>query len=180
VNGEPANLFGTPGAEILYDDPASVYEHDIEPWWDPDEDSPRQIEEHTSRFAVDGLPSVDDVASWLAETYAEADMAPDDDGKTADRIADHQGVKVAAHALFEAARAVITYRWAENLVATHTITVDADGQPLCDGEPLYTEARPQPHACSRCGSRQWTKGEHVGPARRCMQCGHISPEPEAA
>lgn len=136
----PPNLFGLPDAETLYDDPAEVYETDIEPWVGDDRRS-WEIVEHASRWATDDVPDPDAIVDWIAETYAEGEMAPDDGNETENRIKASPAVRMAAEMLFGAVCGTITYRWADTEVETHEVTFTGDGEPLYDGKPLYGGAR---------------------------------------
>ena len=134
------HLFTIPGSEDAFDDPAAAYEADIEPWADGHDRRPREIEEYTSFTAAKALPAADDVVTWVSETFGDGDYAPNDHGVTCERIESDPEVKAAAEAFLAVVASKITYRWCDELVATHTVTWDADGSPLLDGEPLYRPA----------------------------------------
>lgn len=145
------NLFGVPDAEVLYDSIAEVYESEFEPFFDgvEERDASRHmtVEEQGSRYATDGVPEPWRIIEWIVDTYDDGDMAPDDDGRTGRKIAESLAVKAAAQALYDAACAAVSYRWADGvIVATHRITWDANGDPLVDGEPMYRPASPDPGA----------------------------------
>ncbi len=146
-NRKAPNLFGVPDAEVLYDSIAEVYESEFEPFFDAIEerDGGRHvtITEQGSRYATDGVPEPWRIIEWIVDTYDYDDMAPDDDGWTGRAIMADPAVKAAAQALYDAACAAVTYRWADGvIVATHRITWDDDGEPCVNGEPMYRPASP--------------------------------------
>lgn len=169
----PDRLYGVPGAEALYRDIAEAYESQIEPFCD-DHEGTRIIEEWTVLPAGSTFRSPADIVDWLCEDAA--DDAPDGWYDCIEHL-DHDPVVLAAA---EALRAALIERatpyWiADRRVAEHTITWDAEGEPLVNGEPMYVkakraesvlipaEARP---GCDWCGECDW-----------CQQLGRAEPKP---
>lgn len=141
MNDETPNLFGYPDAEVLYDDPATVWESEIEPYIDTDGDDPAyaesgwDVEEWTSERAYQ--PGR---AEWLLEFYLENVLEEVcDDGETFDRLIKDPDVIAANAALDALLVEKITYRNAVKKIATHRITL-VDGEPMWNGEPMYRKA----------------------------------------
>lgn len=129
----PERLYGLPHAEYLYGDPAEVWETEIDGQYDEDETA-WTIEEWTATTAADrivgGLSIVEGVMEYLCEEMVESGDAWTDVVGDAEVIA-------AADALSALIASKVTYRWAEKKVADHTITLDGEGKPLLNGEPMY-------------------------------------------
>lgn len=129
MSDETPNLFGYPDSEVLYDDPATVWESEIEPFIDTDSDDPAyaesgwDVEEWTSERAY--RPGE---AEWLLESFL-----------TFHRLTNDQAVIAAVAALDALLVEKITYRNAVEKVATHRITL-VDGEPMWNGEPMYRKA----------------------------------------
>lgn len=141
MSDETPNLFGYPDAEVLYDDPAAVWESEIKPFIDTDSDDPAyaeygwDVEEWTSERAY--RPGE---AEWLLESYLEGALDEVcDDGETFNRLIKDPDVIAAIAALDALLVEKITYRNAVKKVATHRITL-VDGEPMWDGEPMYRKA----------------------------------------
>lgn len=124
----PERLYGRPGAEHLYGDPAELFEAEIEPYGEPVE---WVIEEWTVHPPLYHFPSPVTVAEWVNEWIGENGEvtegwdwphkdAPAIIGGALDRIA-----------------ALITYRMADNKVGEHRLVWDDDADPTFDGSPLY-------------------------------------------
>lgn len=141
MSDETPNLFGYPDSEVLYDDPATVWESEIEPFIDTDSDDPAyaesgwDVEEWTSERAY--RPGE---AEWLLESFLEGALDEVcDDGETFHRLTNDQAVIAAVAALDALLVEKITYRNAVEKVATHRITL-VDGEPMWNGEPMYRKA----------------------------------------
>ena len=132
-------LYGLPGAEILYADIGTVWEADIEPYGYDDGPGTWTIEEWTVTPPIDHLPSAADIACWLAEMAAD-DQGLDDSGDAWDDAMKHEDVHFALELLRATIANQMTYRSAADKVADHTLTIDDQGQPLLDGQPLYLPA----------------------------------------
>ncbi len=130
----PERFYGLPGAEQLRDDPAGVWESDIEPLLDEDNLGPWEIYEHTVQPALNFLPAADDIINYMDEHACDNGVGGDEcpfEGATV-------GPKllVAAEALRQAMSDACTWHWADKHVATHVLAI-VDGEPHLDGEPLY-------------------------------------------
>lgn len=125
-------LYGMPGAEWMYDDPADVvkdfardvdmggYEVTIEEW-----------SVHPPRYH---LPTAEDVIDWATE-YAAGNEVSEGYGHASD-AAKHPSVTVAAGAFLDALAARITWREADRHVATLAGTVVVSGAGEAD-EPAW-------------------------------------------
>lgn len=133
----PERLYGVPHAEALWDDPAAVYEQDIEPYSDGDERQPRIIEEWTVHPPDYHFPSADRLVEWLVEWAADQGELDWDGAERLEKQAEHVTVTDAAENLLAALAARITYRMADRKVAEHIVTWSPEGEPLLDGFPLY-------------------------------------------
>ena len=81
------------------------------------------------------LPSVDVLLDRLVEDVCDA--LGEDSLDDLERVAAHADVQAAAEALLAVFAARVKWSQADRLVAEHTVTWGADGQPLVDGDPLY-------------------------------------------
>lgn len=131
-------LYGLRGAEVMYFDPAGVYESEIEPWPHTRE-FPITIEEWSVREPISHVPSAFDILTWIIDTVA-------DDGEYSEVGYDQWETKAQEPdvvAAIEAARTVlaskITFRMADKLLVEHLLTWDDEGEPLYDGEPMYVK-----------------------------------------
>jgi hypothetical protein len=101
------------------------------------------IEEWTVRDPADDVKSL---ADWVAEMVAERvgeDEATEDYYEAWMDAAAAPVVLVAFTAALDLmASKVVGWRMADQLVATHTITHDANGTPMLDGEALYRAVAP--------------------------------------
>ena len=125
-------LYGVPGAEIMYTDPCTCYECDIEP--DLIEATSYTIEEWTARPISWSIPSAERTIELVME-QVEDEYSGEDDLLSAAAIE-------ACIPSFSAALQVLKSKireWmqADRLVRLMTITFDEAGEPLLDGEPLY-------------------------------------------
>lgn len=136
---EDERLWGTPGAEYMQSDAASVYEASIDGQVDDDDVAKGvTIEEWTVESDEDILERVRDADVIINDIH---DEFCEDYGSEEDPL---EGIDQDDEALAaaEALRRVIAkkatgWRWAKEKIADHLITWDAAGEPLLDGEPLY-------------------------------------------
>lgn len=132
-------LFGVPDAENLHFDLADAYEAQIAPWVDEHDQRGWQIEEWTVHPPRDHFPTVDHVIEHIVEWVADC-------GETDEGFDEHlyaEADRAAVEAMLQAWADRITYRMADERVATHEITWDDDGEPLVDGVPMYGPSRPE-------------------------------------
>lgn len=134
----PERMYVLDGNERGHDDCGALYECDIEP--DLVEDpgphlKPIEVEEWTVKAGRDLMPRADIIVERIAEDLYE------DGGEFADRaieaIADDDAVTAAAEKLLDAMARHCSYFLANKRVATHTISWDAQGEPLWNGERMY-------------------------------------------
>jgi hypothetical protein len=135
----PERLFGVPGSEALWDDLGSAYEQQIEPYLGDETSRPPWIIEEVCPPAAH-LRSAGDLVDWLVEE-ASGNAGVDGYYDHTEHLNRDAEIVAAAQALIAALASRITYRVADKRLAEHTITWDADGEPLADGERLY---RPRP------------------------------------
>jgi len=138
---ENERLYGAPGAESLYFELSTAYEHAESDFAD-DEPKPDVVIEEWTIGPVRPPAAADTVIEWLVERACDDDMC--DEGLCESwEIAGSQSEVVAAfQAALDLFASKTTYRMADTLVATHAITHDADGNPMLDGEPLYRPVKP--------------------------------------
>jgi hypothetical protein len=138
-------LYGFEGDEYLDYDPAAVYErwandHDYDPpnmlmadWGRPEK---LEIIEWSSNSGDEFMPSAARIAEWASEVYCD-DAMFEDPGDQMGKAASAPDVIEA----FEAARQLmlskVAFRFADRELRKLTVTWDAEGQPLLDGEPMY-------------------------------------------
>lgn len=138
------HLYGMPHAEEgMQIDPAAVYENEIEPYIDDDRTdlstrTPRVIEEWTTRPASDNLPHIDIVLEWIAECAGDNGGMEGMFESWGNAFA-HDYVRTAMQAALNLAASKVSFFIADEKVADHAITWDANGEPLLDGEPLYVK-----------------------------------------
>lgn len=132
----PERLYGVPGTEHMHDDPAGVYESDIEEWASIAE--PQTIEEWTVKPVIDTVTSADCILDDIAERMG--DEMDENGHDELHKVIRHPEVVEAAEALRQAIASKVHYWWVDRLVATHTVTWDEKDQPLLDGEPMYHKA----------------------------------------
>lgn len=123
-------LYGLPGAEQLRFDIAEVYETEIDAYFDDPDRREWTVEEWTVAPARSHMVDVEGLLEWVDEWAAECGEISEGFGlpvKDADVVA-------AAEALLDLIASKVTWRMADRLVATHTITWDADNEPLLDGD----------------------------------------------
>lgn len=134
----PERMYLLDGNEHGHDDYGALYESDIEP--DLTEDPgphlrPIEVEEWTVKAGRDLMPTADIIVERIADDLYE------EGGEFADRaiesIADDDAVTAAAEQLLDAMARHCHYFLADKRVATHTISWDAEGQPLWNGKRMY-------------------------------------------
>lgn len=129
-------LYGLQGAEELHGTPEEVYELEIDPNYEPNPDQRVEIEEfdiHPPRYH---LPDVERLLEWIAEWTEE--MGEVSEGFNIDSVITKAEVKSAAEVLLDSIAERITYRMANNHLRSLWVTWDAKGEPMLDGEPMYT------------------------------------------
>ena len=134
-------LYGAPDAEILYDDWADAADAALG-WCDPSNGDPVTIEEWTVHPPSYHLPSAARVVEWVDEQVVldgEISEPVYDDWESAST---HPDVIAAFQAALDVMASKVSGRMANEKVATHEVTWDADGNPLLDGEPLHPPAPP--------------------------------------
>lgn len=130
-------LWGLPGAERMHSDVAELWEADIEPYTDVlDERRSRFVEEWTVCPPSTHLLSPSDLL------YAIHERVHDDGELTLDGGEDYFNendpkLLAAAQTLLDAIAETVTWRQADERIATHVVSWDVDGNPKCDGEPIY-------------------------------------------
>lgn len=126
-------LYGLPGAERCWSDPATVWESDIEPCLDADNLGPWTIVERAVLDPLHQVRSADlivnDLHEWFCGEYGAEDCP-------LEGIENDPEVLAAAENLRRVFASKVTWRWAGELVAEHTLEL-VDGEPFLDGEPLY-------------------------------------------
>jgi hypothetical protein len=130
-------LYGLPGAERFFTDPAECFETEIDPC-----DATRMshtwiIEKWTALPARDYLPDPGYAAEQVAERAAD-DMGIDGVWD------DHWGKACVDTEVIEAYRAAgelmaskVSWLMCGEKVGAHTVTWSEDGSPLLDGQPMY-------------------------------------------
>lgn len=141
------HLYGLPGAEYMWDDPAAVYEL----WADVDHDASVDmsdgpsliIEEWSSNGVGHFLKTASEIMGWLLEWLYDSEITDN----VADMIAD---VTIPQHVFdaFDAARQALAECLPGRMADVHlrdlTVTWDESGGPLLDGEPMYKPAERPP------------------------------------
>jgi hypothetical protein len=163
----PDRLYGLAiASDGLFDSPAGVYEADIEPYLGflLERQSPAMaIDEWTVHPPSYHLPTADAVAEHVYEHACDMEMSEDCDEEYR-RVSQDPDVLAAFQSALDLMASKVTYRMADKLVATHTLTWTADGAPLLDGEPLSHAAGAVNGACDFF---RW-----VGqPVTSCDECG---------
>ena len=136
-------LYGLPGAESLGSTLADCYDRWRDDWSDDaDEDLAAcivRIEEWTVHPADDHLPHVDLLTEWLVKWVAENGEVDENASDCWESAARFEDVTLAFAEAMALLASKVTYRMADELVATHVLTHDAAGNALLpDGSPLYT------------------------------------------
>ena len=140
---QPARLYGLPHAERLSDDPAGVWESEVEPNLDPDNLGPWTVEEWTVRPPLSTTPSTHLLLEWITE-HVDDELGLEE--PSIPKLEDDAQVKATADYLLALIASRASYFAADELVATHVLEVantealadpSATLDPLLDGEPLY-------------------------------------------
>jgi len=139
---ENERLYGLPYAESMDFELSTVYDR-----WHDDfaDDEPKPdvvIEEWTVHPADDHLPHIDRLMDWLVEWVCENGEIDEDATECWESAARCEDVTLAFAEAMDLLASKVTYRMADELVAIHTVTHDADGNPMLDGEPLYRPVTP--------------------------------------
>lgn len=144
-NAESVRLYGLEGDEHLFFDPAEVVER-----WIEDNDGCTEafeIEEWSVHPPQYHMPHAVEILGWIGEwTCENGDIGDDMDLPIKD-----VEVVAAAKALLDLIASKVTWRMADELVATHTLTWDAENEPLLDGQPLYRKAAFERHLMEKHG-----------------------------
>ena len=137
-------LYCLPGAETCYDDIATVWELDIEPFVDEHDDrTTRLVEEwtvHPPRYHLDiTTPPATLLELILERVHDGGELTMD--GEPGDWFnAKNPGLLAAAEALLDAIASTVTRRQCADLVATHVVDWSDPENPTVDGEPMYRKA----------------------------------------
>jgi hypothetical protein len=131
---ETKHLFGTEGAEELYDEIATVFESEIEPNLLDDNLGEILIEEWSTYPVTHHLPRAERIVEWILDWAM-------DNGEVNEQwmfpISDPD-ILAAAEKLREQIGEKTPYLMADQKVGEHKITGTADA-PLLNGEPMYVK-----------------------------------------
>jgi hypothetical protein len=132
---EPDRLYGEPGAEYLYDDPATVWESEIDPHREYAADLVDEwiIEEWTVKPVDVCVPSAVSIVEYVAEMTADDLEATED---PLPNITRNQAALAAAEALRAVFVGQVTWFSADKRVGERVVTI-VDDEPHLDGEPMY-------------------------------------------
>jgi hypothetical protein len=133
-------LYGLPDADMLYDDPATVWETHIEPEPWGTEPGRAVIEEWTVHDPTHHLPSHEDLLDYIYEWACDAGEVSEDWGE--DFPTGGDAVHAAIDELYRVIASNIPYRMANEKVAEHVIewTGEEGENPMLDGEPMYRKS----------------------------------------
>lgn len=135
----PGRLYGLVGAERLHDDPATVFDSEIEDQFDPMPER-IEIEEWSVTPQRNHLPAADTLLEWVAEWTVENALV---DEVWSDHIYDGVAlpdVVAATEALLDLLASKNQYRMADKHLRSLWVTFDEGGEPLLDGEPMFSSA----------------------------------------
>lgn len=127
-------LFGLPGAEQLYYEPAELYESEIDAHYDEQPDGGWVVEEWTVRPARTHLPSAEILIEYILERWVN-DEITEDAYEDWDNAAKSEEVE----AMLTAWADRVHYRMADIVIREHRMTL-VDGEPYFDGAPLYVDS----------------------------------------
>lgn len=132
-------LYGLPGAEVMYFDPATVYESEVEPWYADSDVRPdrKVIEEWSVHDPTYHLPDADSIVEWMAEWAADGGEMDENGHSEVYEARKHPDVIAAAEALRQTMGAQVKYRMSNRHLRDLTLTWDEQGEPLLDGKPMY-------------------------------------------
>lgn len=134
-------LYMLPGSERAFDDPAAVYEAEIE--WDEDATGRSwPIEKFVAEPASASLPSLDYMIEWVCELAAEE--GPDDSAWHWDKAGARDDVRAAFRSALDLLASHVHYRMCGKLVGNHQLTFTESGEPLLDGSPCMFRPRRRP------------------------------------
>jgi hypothetical protein len=128
-------MFGLPGAEHVQLDPVSVFESQIDPYIGDDTKGPWTIEEWAMKPITFG--------NWAAQNAAEAaveSLYDEIDETAAEQLyqaAKTDDVLAAFQKALDLLASKTGYMMCDKKIAEHTLTLDADGEPLLNGERMY-------------------------------------------
>lgn len=135
MNARP-HLFGVVGAEYLHDDIATVVDG-LDPAIYPDRVEVEEFTQETDAQLVARITPADCIIDHLVENFLDdyaADVEPP--SPFAGDPTKDPALLGLAELLRQALARRVTWRWADQRVATHVVTWDGD-EPLVDGERLY-------------------------------------------
>jgi hypothetical protein len=132
-------LYGTPGAERMYQDEATAIEVALDDRFDPEDRTPIVIEEWSVCGTRSMFPPVDVIIERLIEDAADdATEGWFEDASVAGR---HPDVVAAVENAVTLLAAKIGYLMADKMVAEHQVTFADDGEVLFDGLPAFPKAK---------------------------------------
>lgn len=132
-------LYGEPGAEHMCFDPAEVYENlDIEAPLTPDYTI--EIEEWSVSPPTHHMPSAERALEYIVEWTGENGQIDEDANDQWIAASAEPDVVAMMQAALDLLASKVTYRMADKLLRTLTVTFAETGEPLLDGEPLYVKA----------------------------------------
>ena len=127
-------LFGVVGAEELHRDIAEAYESQVEHHICPDERV--EIEEWTAADNRTFMPPVEDVINFVSESAAD-EAVTEWWRESHQSVLGSSEVKEAFQKAIDLVASKMTYWMAHKKVASHSVTLDANGEALIDGGYLY-------------------------------------------
>lgn len=139
MSSKPDRLYGLPHAEEVFDDIATVWENEIEPYADDHDTRAWVIEEWTVRDPIDTVTKAEWILELIAEHIGDTADITEDAYDDLERAVKHEDVVAACESMRQAIAKHIRYHMADKRVATHTLTV-VDSEPLIDGKPLYRKS----------------------------------------
>lgn len=133
-------LYGVPGAEVLWDDPAACWEAEIDPYWaDSEAVAFWTIEEWSVYQPAHHLPHRDVIVECVCEMIADCGEVSEGAADAWEDAARDPEVQAALDAWLTLWASKIGWRQADRLLRTLTVTRDSAGEPLLDGEPMYVK-----------------------------------------
>jgi hypothetical protein len=129
-------LYGVPGAERYYRTPRACFVIEIEPHHPVHNCGPATIEVWTAKTAWDFLPSTDQVIEYVTEVM-EGNGFGSPDGQALREAEQDPANMIAFQQALDILADRLDYLMADQLVGTHTVTWDPDGEPLIDEAPLF-------------------------------------------
>lgn len=126
-------LYGLPGAEVLYLQPAEVWESELDCREHGAPEEGWEVEEWTTVSPREHLPRADVLIEHIMDRWVGDEM--DEEGF--EHWADHASEEE-AEAFLSAWAARVSYRMTGKQVGSHRITVVGD-EPYWNGEPMYRQ-----------------------------------------